>query len=345
MEALIPIQYDENENRIIVIDQRALPEKLEYLSLHTLEEVYWAIKALVVRGAPLIGVTAGYGLAMYALNLRTEDVKSFQKEIQRAKCYLKNARPTAVNLENAVDYLVNGILEVDNVSEAQHCLLQRAKHLQKQDESISEHIGMIGSELLPEHAVVMTYCNAGALATSNRYGTALAPVYKAAERGKEVAVVACETRPILQGARLTTFELTYNNIPTTLITDNMVGWYMATHHVDAIFVGCDRVAVNGDFANKIGTYSLSLLAKEHNIPFYVCTPSTTIDFSAETFSDITIEHRSPNEIRTMWYQRPMVAEKAEILNPAFDCTPVTNVTGFITESGLLKPPFKREMFE
>jgi methylthioribose-1-phosphate isomerase len=187
--------------------------------------------------------------------------------------------------------------------------------------------------------------NAGLLATANEYGTALAPVYMAQERGLHVSVTALETRPVLQGARLTTFELTHKGVPTTLICDNMMGWYLSNHHVDAIFVGCDRVATNGDFANKIGTFTLAALAHAFAVPFYVCLPSTTIDFDAESMGDIEIEFRDPEEVRSLWYEKPMVAAEAEILNPAFDCTPRDFVTGYITEKGILAPPFTKEMFE
>ena len=186
--------------------------------------------------------------------------------------------------------------------------------------------------------------NAGLLATANEYGTALAPVYMAQERGLHVSVTALETRPVLQGARLTTFELTHKGVPTTLICDNMMGWYLSNHHVDAIFVGCDRVAKNGDFANKIGTFTLAAIAHGFHVPFYVCMPSTTIDFDAQNMHDIEIEFRNPEEVRSLWYEKPMVAAEAEILNPAFDCTPRDFVTGYITEKGILAPPFTKEMF-
>ena len=166
----------------------------------------------------------------------------------------------------------------------------------------------------------------------------------AQERGLHVSVTALETRPVLQGARLTTFELTHKGVPTTLICDNMMGWYLSNHHVDAIFVGCDRVAKNGDFANKIGTFTLAAIAHGFHVPFYVCMPSTTIDFDAQNMHDIEIEFRNPEEVRSLWYEKPMVAAEAEILNPAFDCTPRDFVTGYITEKGILAPPFTKEMF-
>ncbi len=342
---LIPIIYHTDENTIEIIDQTKLPNELVKKVLHTAEDVWIAIKDLEVRGAPLIGITAAYGLAMDALSKSDDDCALFIQEVRKTSDYLKTARPTAVNLENALNAMLIGLDDICDVAEGKKMLLDHAIHLHQEDISISKHIGQFGNALLKDGAKVLTYCNAGLLATSNTYGTALAPVYTAVEEGKQVEVFSCETRPVLQGARLTTFELTYNNIKTTLITDNMIGWLLSNTHIDAIFVGCDRVALNGDFANKIGTYNLAVMAQRHRVPFYVCTPSTTIDFQAKSREDITIELRNPEEVRTMWYEKPMVAEKANILNPAFDCSPAELVTGFITEKGILQPPFSKEMFE
>lgn len=342
---LIPIAYHEDTNTIEIIDQTKLPIALEKKYLHTAEEVWEAIKTLEVRGAPLIGITAAYGLAMVAQNSNAISLDAFLSEMNEASNYLKSARPTAVNLENCLYRMMSALNKVQTIKEGKSALLDTAVFLHHEDLEISKAIGRYGNMLLKNGAKVMTYCNAGLLATGNTYGTALAPVYTAIEEGKRVEVFACETRPVLQGARLTSFELTYNDVPTTLITDNMMGWLLSTHHIDAIFVGCDRVAINGDFANKIGTYTLAVMAKTHNVPFYVCTPSTTIDFNAKTQEDIVIEMRDPEEVRELWYSQPMVAEKATVLNPAFDCAPAELVTGFITEKGILKPPFSKEMFE
>lgn len=345
MDKLETIRYDMADNTITILDQTRLPNALVYKRLQRIEEVYGAIKTLEVRGAPLIGVTAAYGLAQYARALQLTDRGAFLDAVAQAKSYLESARPTAVNLENALNRLSVGLAQIPSVAAGQQLLLERALALHDEDRAIGRAIGDYGAVLLHDGAKVMTICNAGLLATGNDYGTALAPVYVAKAQGKQVEVFSCETRPVLQGARLTTFELTYNDIPTTLITDNMMGWLLSTQPMDAIFVGCDRVAVNGDFANKIGTYTLAVMAQAHGVPFYVCTPSTTIDFSAADASAIEIEYRDPEEVRSMWYTQPMVAEKANILNPAFDCTPATFVTGFITEKGILKPPFTKEMFE
>lgn len=344
-ENLTPIIYHNDTNCIEIIDQTKLPNKLEKKILHTSEEIWEAIKKLEVRGAPLIGITAAYGLAMAALQTDATSTDEFISTVHKISHYLMSARPTAVNLENCLNRMTAQLTNAQTVNEAKNNLLETAVALHQEDIQISKAIGQYGNMLLENNTHVITYCNAGLLATSNTYGTALAPVYTAVEENKHIEVFACETRPVLQGARLTTFELTYNDIPTTLITDNMMGWLLSTHKIDAVFVGCDRVAINGDFANKIGTYTLAVMAKRHNVPFYVCTPSTTIDFNANSLDDIIIEMRNPEEVRALWYAQPMVTEKAAILNPAFDCTPNDLVTGFITEKGILKPPFSKEMFE
>jgi len=344
MDSLQTIRFESKENAVYILDQTCLPNELVEKRLTEPQDIFDAIKFLEVRGAPLIGITAAYGLAMTAQKLTSTDLDSFYKEIIELKQYFENARPTAVNLENALNRMIDGLLQCSSIDEAKKTLLDKAIAFHEEDCEIGQSIGYYGREVLQDDAKVMTYCNAGSLATGNKYGTALAPVYAAKEAGKRVAVYACETRPVLQGARLTTFELTYNHIPTTLITDNMMGWLMSTQKIDAIFVGCDRVAKNGDFANKIGTYTLAVMAEKHGIPFYVCTPSTTIDFSAENASDIQIEFRDPEEVRSMWYSAPMVAKDALILNPSFDCTPASLVTGYITERGILLPPFEKELF-
>lgn len=348
MEKLETIRYNEADNTITIIDQTKLPNTLVYKTLQSSLDVYYAIKNLEVRGAPLIGITAAYGLLMSAQNCGGEaafNMELFCQFVWFEKSTLQSARPTAVNLENALNRMVDGLEKIESVPEAKAVLRARAYALHEEDRSISAAIGRYGADLLDDGAHIMTICNAGLLATANEYGTALAPVYVAQERGCSVAVTALETRPVLQGARLTTFELAYNNVPTTLITDSMMGWYLDNHEVDAIFVGCDRVATNGDFANKIGTFTLAMMAYAFKVPFYVCMPSTTIDFNARDMHDIEIEFRDPEEVRSMWYEKPMVAPQTEILNPAFDCTEHGFVTGYITEYGVLTPPFTKEMLK
>lgn len=345
MQQLETIHYNVKENTIIIIDQTRLPNHLEYKTLTTAEDVWRAINRLEVRGAPLIGITAAYGLAMGAMRIAAENVHSFYHKVLELCQYLESARPTAVNLKNALDSMLEVISADMCPSEACGRLRNKALALHEQDRTIGAGIASAGAALLKEGAQVMTICNAGFLATANDYGTALAPVYKAQEEGRHVHVYSLETRPVLQGARLTTFELTARGVQTTAITDSMAGWLMATHPIDAIFTGCDRVARNGDFANKIGTYGLAVLAKAHHIPFYVCLPSTTVDFNAHDGKEFTIEFRDTEEVRSMWYCEPMVAKDAEILNPAFDCSPAELVTGYITERGILLPPFDEEDFQ
>lgn len=344
MEKLVTIQYDQYANEIIIINQTKLPGNLEYKTLKTLEDVWIAINHLEVRGAPLIGITAAYGLAMHIKKCHLTDKGLILNEINKAKVYLGSARPTAVNLENALKNMTEKIAEFPSAHAIQVNLIERAFSLHDEDKKISECIGHFGADILPENGTVLTYCNAGLLATGNHLGTALAPVYTALSLGKKVEVYACETRPVLQGARLTTFELVNAGVPTTLIADNMIGWLLSTKKIDAIFVGCDRVAKNGDFANKIGTHTLAVLAKAYRVPFYVCTPSTTIDFDAASKEDIVIEYRDAEEIRSMWYKKPMVDNRVNIINPSFDCTGAEFVTGFITERGIIQPPFTRECF-
>jgi methylthioribose-1-phosphate isomerase len=338
------IHYDGKSNRITIIDQTRLPNHLDYKVLTSAEDVWQAINRLEVRGAPLIGITAAYGFAMCAFKLAAEKRDSFYSDLAALRQYLESARPTAVNLKNALDAMAADISADIEPSEVCTRLKSKACALHAQDRAIGAGIASAGAGLLRDGANVMTICNAGFLATANEYGTALAPVYKAQQEGRHVRVYSLETRPVLQGARLTTFELTSRGVQTTAITDSMAGWLMATHSIDAIFTGCDRVARNGDFANKIGTYGLAVLAKAHHIPFYVCLPSTTIDFDARDGQDITIEFRDAEEVRSMWYREPMVAKEAEILNPAFDCSPAELATGFITERGILLPPFDEDFF-
>lgn len=344
-EALETIFYHQQLNHIVIIDQTQLPNRLEYKTLTTAEEVWTAINRLEVRGAPLIGITAAYGLAMCARRVSEQGGEDIFLQVARLRKYLESARPTAVNLKNALDEMEGSIRTGTAPEEVCRRLEKKAAELHRRDCAIGEGIAYSGAPLLKDGSSVMTICNAGFLATANLYGTALAPVYKAEEEGRHIHVYALETRPVLQGARLTTFELTSRGVNTSMITDGMAGWLMATHHIDAVLTGCDRVAKNGDFVNKIGTYGLAVLAKVHHIPFYVCLPSTTIDFEAENSDSFVIEFREDSEVYSMWYKEPMVAKGTKILNPSFDCSPARLVTGYITERGIIQPPFYKEMFE
>lgn len=341
MSNILPlaVAYDDVTNSIQIIDQRLLPDQLKKITIDNLEDASGAIKNLAVRGAPAIGIMAGYALAMVAIEAKDENRESFVSTCYQAADVLSNSRPTAVNLFQAINLLLEVLEEPDASAILAEKMLARAKLLHEEDKQISEHIAAFGESLLKDGDTVMTYCNAGALATGNTYGTALAPIYKAQENGKTIQVVACETRPILQGSRLTSFELTYRGISTTLICDNMIAYAMKNKDIAAVFVGCDRVARNGDMANKIGTYGLALLAKSHDVPFYVCAPSTTIDALSIDQHDIPIEERDPNEIKKLWFSKPMACEEVDVWNPAFDITPANLITAYITENGIVNYPF------
>ncbi len=335
------VQYKEDTNTIVIIDQTKLPGKLIYKELQTLDDVWYAIRNLEVRGAPAIGVVAAYGLAMCAQQLDTDDWFYFIAQIKSANEYFRTSRPTAHNLSGALEAMLDVLRENKEkaVPELKTLLLQEAHRQKAEDARICHAIGEIGSTFLSDGDTIMTYCNAGALATSGKYGTALAPVYVAAEKQKNVSVVACETRPVLQGARLTAFELMKNGIDVTVICDNMAASFMRQNKPAAIFVGADFVAANGDVANKIGTYGLALLAKAHKVPFYVCAPSTSIDGSIKNGEEIEIENRKPEEVRTLWFKTAMIPKGAAIWNPAFDVTPSDLIDGIITEDGLFKAPY------
>lgn len=331
------VTLDTKTDSLVIIDQTLLPGELKLLEINTLEALCEAIKRLQVRGAPAIGVSAAIGLYCLAAKYG-EEGQGFLARLKREAAIINATRPTARNLSWALEQMLKCAEEHATQGKASilKALKDRAMELEEQDVAVCKDIGTYGAELLRDGDTVMTVCNAGALAAVE-YGTALAPVYVAAEEGKRVAVYSMETRPLLQGARLTAFELTENGIDTTLICDNMAASVLAKGKINAIFTGCDRVAANGDAANKIGTYMLALLAKHFSVPFYVCAPYSTVDFSTATGKDIVIEERSEDEVRSLWYKQAMVTPKAKIYNPAFDVTPAELITGFVTEKGIKKP--------
>lgn len=331
------VSFDPKKNELVIIDQTLLPEELKLIRLSDLHGICDAIRTLKVRGAPAIGVAAAIGL--YCLAERFEDVKEegFLYSLERHAALINATRPTARNLSWALEKMLDCAQKHkgEGIPAILKALRQRAMLIKRQDIAVCKKIGKHGAELLSDGDCVMTVCNAGALAAVE-YGTALAPVYVAAEEGKKVSVISLETRPLLQGARLTAYELTANGIDTTTICDNMAATVLASGRVKAIFTGCDRVAANGDAANKIGTYMLAILAKHFSVPFYVCAPYSTIDFNTQTGDDIVIEQRPADEVRSLWYSKPMVAKDAKIYNPAFDVTPSELITAFITEKGIKK---------
>lgn len=322
-------------NAIEMIDQRILPATMTYVRCDTAACVAAAIRNMVIRGAPAIGVAAAYGIALEAHHLETAPVQQFQTGLDQAFELLAQSRPTAVNLFWALNRMQALRQSLSRLSplEITEKLLSEAHDIHKEDIQINQAMGAYGASLLPDGARVMTHCNAGALATAG-HGTALGVFRSAVAAGKRLSVIANETRPFLQGARLTAWEMVQENIPVTLVTDNMAGHLMQTGEIDAIVVGTDRVAANGDVANKIGTYMIAVLAQRHCIPFYVACPLSTIDLTLATGADIPIEERDISEVKgfrdCIW-----APEGVSIRNPAFDVTPAELVTALITEKGII----------
>ncbi len=320
-----------------MIDQRILPADFKYISYTSALSVAEGIRSMVVRGAPAIGCAAAYGVALAALNLQDTDTNDFYKGMDEAFEVLSQSRPTAVNLFWAIDrmkVLMNN--SKGSPKEIANILLNEAHTIKREDIEINRAMGSNGAKLLEDGARVLTHCNAGALATAG-HGTALGVFRSAVEEGKKISVIANETRPFLQGARLTAWEMVQENIPVTLISDNMSGHLMSHGEIDAIVVGTDRVAGNGDVANKIGTYMVAVLAKRHNIPFYVACPLSTIDRSITCGNEIPIEERPAKEV-TGYQDCQWAAEGVKVRNPAFDVTPAELVTGLITEKGVVFNP-------
>lgn len=323
-----------------LLDQSILPLQIEYIQCETLNEVAEAIKSMKVRGAPAIGATAAFGLAIAANNFAGDDLDSY---IYDAGITLKQTRPTAVNLFWAVDRMLakyESIKQMD-IPVIQKALVEEAQAIFDEDIASNKTMGMLGAELLPETGNVLTHCNAGALATAG-YGTALGVIRAAHELGKTLHVYADETRPLLQGARLTAFELMQDNIPVTLITDNMAAYLMAQRRISAVIVGADRIAANGDVANKIGTYGLAVLAHHHQLPFYVAAPWSTIDLSIDSGAEIPIEERHESEVKSL-YGMNVAPHNVAVYNPAFDVTPHGLVTAIITERGIIRYPFNENL--
>lgn len=336
-----------------MIDQRKLPDEEAYVTCSTYEDVADAIKKMVIRGAPAIGVAAAMGVALGGLSIKTDNSDEFCKKIDKICDYLFKTRPTAVNLSWALERMKRVLREnvgavrlpADDLLEGepplQKILVEEAQKIYDEDIETNKQIGKNGESLLQNGDRVLTHCNAGALATAG-YGTALGVLYTAAEKGKKLSVYANETRPFLQGARLTAWELKKNNIPVTLITDNMAGWIMKKGEISKVIVGADRIAANGDVANKIGTYSVAILANKHNIPFYVAAPVSTIDLNIKTGDDIPIEERSEEEVTHIKGKR-IAPAGIKVKNPAFDVTPHNLVTAIITEKGIIEKPFGKNL--
>jgi methylthioribose-1-phosphate isomerase len=325
-------------NRLEMLDQRVLPSSVQYLSYYTAASVAEGIRSMVVRGAPAIGVAAAYGVAVEALRLQDRTADEFQSGMETGFSVLAASRPTAVNLFWALQRMreVWQSLAAQTPQHIAQRLLAEAHEILAEDIRVNKAMGAHGAALLPDGARVLTHCNAGALATAG-WGTALGVFRSAVAAGKKISVIADETRPLLQGARLTAWEMAQENIPVTLITDNMAGHLMARGEIDAVVVGTDRVASNGDVANKIGTYMVAVLAHRHRIPFYVACPISTIDMSIASGADIPIEERSADEVKG-YRDVHWAAEGIRICNPAFDVTPAELVSALITEKGVVHQP-------
>ena len=338
------VRLDDENNAVVIIDQTKLPGKIEIISLHTAQEIWDAIYLLQVRGAPAIGVAAAYGIYVLAKQMDTEDYDTFYREFVRQKEYLDSSRPTAVNLSWALNRMQR-VVEAhsgETVAQIKEALHRESVAIQEEDIWVCRMIGEHGLTLVKPGDGILTHCNAGQLATS-KYGTATAPIYLGEERGYHFRVFADETRPLLQGARLTAFELQSSGVDVTLICDNMSATVMKNGWVNAVFVGCDRVAANGDAANKIGTSVVAAVAKYYGVPVYICAPTSTIDLNTPTGAEIKIEQRPAEEVTEMWYKERMAPEGVKVFNPAFDVTDHELIAGIVTEYGVARAPYTESL--
>lgn len=327
------------DGKLYLIDQRKLPEKLSMFECKEYKDVEFAIKDMIVRGAPAIGVAGAYGIVLAAKKFLDLPKEKFLEKIKESAVIVGNARPTAVNLMWAVRRMMN-VLEVNRDranSEIYEILLDEAKNIEKEDLETNKAIARYGNEIVPEGATILTHCNAGALATTG-YGTALGVIREAHYMGKNIRVFADETRPRLQGAKLTAWELVQEKIPAKLIPDSVAPVLIRDGKIDVIIVGADRIALNGDTANKIGTFMLSQMAKDFKVPFYIAAPISTIDFDIKSGKEIVIEERAATEVTHINGVR-IAPEGIDVYNPAFDVTPNENITGIITEKGIMRPPY------
>ncbi len=334
------VHLSEDLRQVIILDQRQLPNRQVTLRLETREEIFEAIRTLAVRGAPAIGICAGYGMYVLALHTEAADGQELLAKLEEDGACLISSRPTAVNLSWAVKRMLRtaASLREEPVRDIREALLRESVAIHDEDIEMCTRISEYGLSLLHPGDGILTHCNAGPLATS-KYGTAIGPALLGKERGIDFRVFADETRPLLQGARLTSYELQKAGVDVTLICDNMASIVMKNGWVQACMVGCDRVAANGDFANKIGTSGVAVLAKYYGIPFYTLGPGSTIDMNCPTGKDIRIEERNPDEIRSLWYAEPMALPEVKCYNPAFDVTDHSLVTAIITDRGIVYPPF------
>ncbi len=333
------------DNSVVMIDQTKLPNELVFVKYTDYNDVAEAIRTLVVRGAPAIGVSGAFGMALAALQSSSETIEDLLDDLERAKKTLFETRPTAINLSWGLEKIMEIAREWKTVSEVKDAIIAKAKQMAEEDVKINKQMGKNGSELFNDNDTIMTHCNAGALATVG-YGTALGVIRATKESGKNIKVIATETRPVQQGSRLTAFELKHDGIDVTLIPDTAVGYIMANKLVNKIVVGADRILRTGSVYNKIGTYQIATMAKQHNIPFYVAAPLSTFDLKSNP-EDIIIEQRDSSEVTGIG-DKKTAPDGIDVINPAFDMTPPELISGIITENGVAKPPYEdsiKKLFE
>ena len=338
------VYLDDEKQALMILDQTLLPNEVKMLALTDLESVWLAIRSLKVRGAPAIGVAAAIGLYLAARQINVTQYNAFLVAFEKAKAYLATARPTAVNLFWALDRMAAVVYQHKgcDIPAILDRLHDEAAAIRQEDITVCKAIGIHGMKLIQDGDGILTHCNAGRLAAV-QYGTALAPVYLAHEQGYKLKIYADETRPLLQGARLTAWELTSAGLDTTVICDNMASQVLKNGWVQSVFVGCDRLAANGDACNKIGTSGLAILADYYSIPFYVCVPASTIDLKTARGEDIIIEQRASQEVTNMWFEKTMVPAEAHVYNPAFDVVENSLISGIVTEYGILRPPYAQSI--
>ncbi len=328
-------------DRVKILDQTRLPQEEVYLELTGYQAIASAITEMRIRGAPAIGILGAYGMALGALKIEAESRDEFLARLREINHTLASTRPTARNLFRAIDRMQQVAEAGRNIEQIKESLINQAIKIHGEEAEATTKLSQFGAELIEDGFTILTHCNTGALATAG-YGTALGVIKQAKEQGKKIKVLATETRPLLQGARLTTWELNQAKIPFTLITDSMAGYFMSRGEVDCVMVGADRIAANGDTANKIGTYSLAVLAMENGTPFYVAAPTTTIDLSLASGDEIPIEQRNPEEV-TQIQGLSIAPEGTQAANPAFDITPHHYITAIITEKGIIKEPYTERL--
>ena len=340
------VDLDEQSDSVVILDQTKLPNEVKILHLKDLKELWQAIYLLQVRGAPAIGVFAAFALYLASKRIEADDWETFYDSLHKAKVYLNSSRPTAVNLSWALNRMEQTAVNnrKKSIPEIKALLLKECREIKSEDIWMCRQIGEKGLTLIKDGDGILTHCNAGQLATS-KYGTALAPIHLGRERGMNFRVFCDETRPLLQGARLSSFELMIDGVDTTIICDNMVSQVMKNGWINVVFVGCDRVAANGDVCNKIGTSGVAILAKYYDVPFYVLGPTSTIDMSIKKGGDIVIEQRPPEEVTEMWYKQRMAPQGVKVYNPAFDVVDHELISGIVTEYGIARPPYAESLKE